>query len=425
MSIETRRHARQFSVALLSLSAIALYLFLISAQYSAARLSGSTRERNLVWAARLDPFNAEFRNNIGRFQLLVRQSPSSAIPWLQTATALNPNHAAYWLDSAVAQELAGDFASEQKSLASTVAADPRSAAIAWEVANRYLAAGSVNEALREYRRVMENDPHLAPQAIQICWRVRPDIEGLLRSVIPVNVNQPFLSFLISEDQPQAAARVWERIASLREPIRRQLLFEYLRYLFAEHDGLQARRVWQQAAAVSGLAAYQPSDDNLLVDGDFSLDVLNGGFDWTYHKTPGVSLALDPINGYSGARSLRIFFEGPGIVDAGIQQIVSVEPNTQYQFSAYYKAEEMEGAGGARFAIQDAYSDSNFFLSEDLHDAEYWTQVNGAFMTKADTHLVTVRILRVPGGSPIRGRLWIDDLKLVTTSGVDSLQKDHS
>src|SRR5581483_142039 len=232
-------------------------------------------------------------------------------------------------------------------------------------------------------------------------------------VMPRASDKAFLTFLIANHESGAAAKVWGRIASSRQQVEKPFLFEYLRYLFANHQSLQAVRVWQQAADLSGLAAYQPTDENLLVNGNFSLPVLDGGFDWTYQKSSAVMLALDPIETHSGPRSLRIFFEGAGIEDAGIRQIVAVEPNTEYMFSGYYKAEEMDGVGGPRIAIQDLYTQEPLFSSETLGDSDSWSQVTGMLTTGAETRLIVLRVARVPADNPIRGKLWIDDLKLVT------------
>src|SRR5581483_2582049 len=116
--------------------------------------------------------------------------------------------------------------------------------------------------------------------------------------------------------------------------------------------------------------------------------------------------------------------GQGIVDAGIRQVVPVDPDTQYVFSGYYKAAEMDGAGGPKFALQDLYTEAPLFMSDDLKDADFWTQVHGTFTTGPDTRLIVLRIARGPAGSPIRGKLWIDDLKLVTAGQLASLQKER-
>ena len=65
------------------------------------------------------------------------------------------------------------------------------------------------------------------------------------------------------------------------------LYEYVRYLISVHRPDAAMSAWERSADILGLSAYLPSDDNLVVNGDFSLDILNGGFDWTYTNRTGV------------------------------------------------------------------------------------------------------------------------------------------
>ena len=82
-----------------------------------------------------------------------------------------------------------------------------------------------------------------------------------------------------------------------------------------------------------MAAYQPSSENLLINGDFSLDILDGGFDWVHRDVRGASLALDPTEMHSSSRSLRITLDGPGITDAGSlfyrneEKLLAMSPDT--------------------------------------------------------------------------------------------------
>jgi len=104
-------------------------------------------------------------------------------------------------------------------------------------------------------------------------------------------------------------------------------------------------------------------------------------------------------------------------------MIPVEPNTSYEFSAFYKASDMDGAGGVRFALQDLYRETSFFMSDDLQDADFWKKISSSFVTGPETQMIVVRIARVPGRSPIRGKLWLDGLQVAPSAHVaDSERK---
>jgi len=407
--------ARKRQVAIASLAFAGTYLVLITLRFLAAHYSSSPEESSLIRAARLDSGNAAYAHNAGRFELLASSSPQMALPWLEKATRLNPHKADYWVDLALGQQAVGNTAAEREDLRQALAAAPRTPDIAWQAANLFLAQGSADDAMQAFRMVIENDPPLTSLAIQTCWKIQPDAQFLLDNVITPSADEPFLEFLASRNEHAAAAAVWQKMYSLQQPIRRAHLFEYVRSLIAHQQPEEASRVWRQAANMADLSAYQPSAENLLVNGDFSLEILDGGFDWMHQKARGVALALDPNESHSSARSLRIVLDGPGIEDAGIRQIVAVEPNTSYDFSGFYKASDMDGAGGTKFALQDLYRETTFYMSDELQNADFWKEVGGRFVTSPDTHTLVLRIARVPAGSPIRGKLWIDGLRLVASN----------
>ena len=89
----------------------------------------------------------------------------------------------------------------------------------------------------------------------------------------------------------------------------------------------------------------------------------------------------------------------------------MNPNTSYEFSSYFKAQALAGAGGLHFAVQDLYSAKTYFTGEDFTNVDFWKQITGSFTTDDNTKLVVLRIQRTPAGSPIKGRLWIDGVRL--------------
>lgn len=370
-------------------------------------------QASLERATRLDPWNAEYRNRLGRYYSMAALDPAAAIKPFRAAVELNPFSARYWFQLASAYQVLGDSSQQSLALEQAIHADPTTPDVAWEAANFYVVQGENEKALREFRVVLQNEPTLADPAIQLCWRLKPDVDVLLRDVVPQQSDAQiaFLSLLMRKEDTSGTAKVWSAMMANPQPFELRYVKAYLTFLLNHKDVDQARLVWQQAAPRFGLSAYLPSNRNLIVNGDFNLDVLNGGFDWQYEKQQSVTLTLDPSDFHSGHRSLMITFDGPGINDAGIRQFIAVQPNTSYDFSAYYKNGEMEGAGGPHFTIQDAYDRTIFYDSDELKEAGFWKSATGSFTTGADTKLLVLHVRRLPEGSPIRGKIWVDDFRL--------------
>jgi len=59
-----------------------------------------------------------------------------------------------------------------------------------------------------------------------------------------------------------------------------------------------------------------------------------------------------------------------------------------------------------------YNGAVYFTSDELKDADFWKQARGTFTTGPTTKMLMLRVQRVPPGSPIRGKLWIDDVRLI-------------
>ena len=260
--------------------------------------------------------------------------------------------------------------------------------VAWEAGNFYLVQGANEKALREFRVVIANDPSLGDAALQFCWRIEPDVDALLRDVMPARGDAyiGLLSLLEAKEQTAGTAKVWNALIQSGQPFEARQAYDYIHYSIQHKEVDEAVLVWKQAASRFGLASYLPSSANLVVNGSFNLNILNAGFDWQHEKQSGVNLSFDQTDFHSGRRSLLINFDGPGIVDAGIYQFVAVQPNTKYDFSAYYKNGEIEGAGGPHFSVQDMYTQAVYYESEELKDAGFWKSVDGEFTTGPDCKL---------------------------------------
>ena len=95
---------------------------------------------------------------------------------------------------------------------------------------------------------------------------------------------------------------------------------------------------------------------------------------------------------------------------GIYQLVALEPDTSYEFSAWVRTDNLLGVAGPRLAIQDAYGTDTFFRTDSLSGTTPWNELKAEFTTPHVASLGALRIT-VPGTTHVGGTLWITDLRL--------------
>src|ERR1700720_4493938 len=193
-------------------AALCLIYVLLAGRLFVASWFGERPElASLQRAARLDPGDADYRNHLGRYYALVSRDPAAALEPYRAAVQLNPHSARYWFDLASAYQVLGDVSNQTTALEHAIEADPTTPDVAWEAANLYLVQGQNEKALREFRVVMANDNSLTPAAVQFCWRINPDVDALLRDVIPHRSEDyiAFLEFLMSKQETAASTKVWD------------------------------------------------------------------------------------------------------------------------------------------------------------------------------------------------------------------------
>jgi alpha-L-arabinofuranosidase len=159
--------------------------------------------------------------------------------------------------------------------------------------------------------------------------------------------------------------------------------------------------------------------------DASQNILkNPGFEdsfdgWWYGGDPvGAVTRIDSATAHSGAKSLRIDFDGGEDLDYWhISQSIPVEPNTTYCLQGYLRVEGIRAFSSIRLAVQDGRPngwEKLYVSTADLYATQGWTPVSAAFTTLPDTGSVLVLATRsgMGGRFPIGGTVWVDDVALV-------------
>lgn len=383
----------------------------------------SSQPQGWLRAARLEPGNADYWFRLGQYQQLDFEPGDIplAIFYYRRAVQVDPHSADNWVALASAYEEADDRAEARQAFEAAKAAYPTSSQVAWRYGNFLLRQNRLPEAFREIRSSIAADPKLAGPAISRCLRASGDMQGTLDQILPaqVVVYLEALSFLVAEQEMDAAVAIWERLVKLRPPLEMRSALSLLERLIEQNRVDQAKRVWQQALVLSGWS-NSGSPAALVWDGGFEGDFVNGGFGWRRLPIAGASLDFDTTVAHSGARSLRVMFDGSANLDfAHLAQYVPVEPQTHYHFSAFLRTEKVSTNSGVCFVLFDPHHPAELSGSTScLVDTHSWIREDLDFTTGPQTRLIEIVLRRYPSqklDNKIRGTVWVDDVSVAAVS----------
>jgi tetratricopeptide (TPR) repeat protein len=402
----------RIGIAAFALVIFAFYVYAIYSVWRADWLRDHLDGGSLDASAQLQPWNAQTQWLLGRYSLNATQDYANALTFLQRATQLNPYEGRYWLDLAAARQVRGETKESQEALERALRAEPTSTEIAWETANFYLVQNDAGRALPLLRVALQHDPRYTVAAIDLSWRATRSVSQVVSQVLPT---QPapyfaFLKILTAQKQSSPANELWQNLMAQRLSFPVEEAFPYFDYLIQTQQIDQAKRVWTDLNKVH--PEMQDDDiSNLVRNGGFEREFLDGGFDWRSRQTASTTVFFDTNEFHRGTRALRIAFSGPAGSDMGVYEYVPVQPSTEYRFGAYVKTQDITTASGPRLAVEDSATGKVLATTDEFLETSGWSEHAAEFVTGADTHLVALRIVRIPGNFLIKGTLWLDDVQL--------------
>jgi hypothetical protein len=389
------------------------FLFWVQNHYRAIEASQKLSLEGLKTAARMEPANAEFHDMLGRFYLLVMQDTGNSVTEFEEATLRNPHSSRYWLDLASANGLAANSNAQRAALQRALVVDPKTPAVAWEAGNFFLLDGKTDAALRSFKTVIEYDPIGMRAALELSWRATHDAKTVLDRAMPPTyaAHLELLRILYEAKQTEQAMVAWRALAAFHDAFKLPDVMPFVEYLIQQRDIADAQQVWPTVARLSPSLAPSTSDGNLITNGGFDEEIIQGGFSWRLSTTATNNFQLDDREFHSGTASASFRFDGPGFTDFGFWQLVAVNPDQQYELLFTAKSQEIVTADGPRIMVDDAFTRSNLAKGPEWIGTHGWNEERLLFVTKHDTKLVRIYLGRANGGSLIRGKLWLDNIRM--------------
>ncbi|HKV61117.1 MAG TPA: hypothetical protein VJO16_04335 [Candidatus Acidoferrum sp.] len=343
----------------------------------------------------------------------------ASIESYEKAARLSPYDAHLWSDLGAAYDWAGRTNDATSAFERAIRLFPNSPEINWRFANFAFRTHRVPEGLQALRIVLAGGTPAHRDVFLLATRATHDNGAILEEMLPLQASTflDYLNFQSEKGNLVAAEQVWLRLLQLNLPFALRQAFPYLDAL------IQHREVSRLATAWSTLTERFPAQikprtnaPNLITNGEFKFDILNGGLDWRVIALDGATVSVDSQDSVEGSRALRIEFNGNHNLDyQHVFQYVLVQPNARYKFSGSLRANGITTDSGVRFQISDAFDAGKLSLSTgNVVGTIGWTRQQLEFETGVDTHLLIVRIARPPStkfDNQIDGTVWIDRVSL--------------
>jgi len=381
---------------------------------------GNTVKR-VATAVRWEPGNPDYWYLLGRYQQYNLEQPDSksAEASYQKAIALNPYDTDAWLDLATAYELDGDVQKGREAYVQAQKSYPTSADVSWRYGNFLLRQGEQRAAYSELRRAIEADPLRGAAAFSRAYRSNPDIEALLRDLLPPiqNVYVDVIHEALESQQLAVAKTVWNRLIQIHPHLRIDDTNRFAAQLLSAQEFTEARRVWDQGTDTMNLPPLLQAKSSVVWDPSFESGLNGYSFSWHYSSlVDGVSIGLDRSEKLSGKQSLRISFDGrhdPNL-DAACTLAV-VQPSTTYHFSGWVKTKELTSDKGIQFRLRDLDSNAPPVVTDQVLGTQPWTPLDQTWTAGPAAHRVLICASRDASSDStarISGSAWIDDVNLL-------------
>jgi len=371
-------------------------------------------------AAKWDAGNPQYPSALATLMRFYGDNPNPGpiVRLCETAVRLSPNDAHYWADLGAAYDWAGRPNDALHAFERARDLFPNSPDINWSLANFYIRAGRVDDGLRTLQKVLREGGIDDRQVFSLATHAAPDSDAVLNEVLPASA--PFLidylNFQSTAGNIDAAKAVWARLLESRQPFELHQAFPYLDALIHHKDLDAASQEWAELGGrFPGQIRERTSAGNLVTNGDFAFEILNGGFDWRVNPVQGATVSIQQAD--SDSAGLQIEFDGSRNLEyENVLQFVRVQPRTRYQFAAQIRGRGITTDSGPRFQVFDiADMAKPFAATENLVGTFDWSTETLNFQTAPETRLLVVRLAR-PASSKfdnkIAGTVWIRRVSLV-------------
>jgi hypothetical protein len=367
------------------------------AAYYFREVSPASVQKAIAW----DPGNPQYPATAANLIHLYGDNaePDLVIRWYETALRLSPFEAGYYVDLAQANDWAGRPSQAVMLFQRAQELFPNSPEINWKVANFRVRTGKTSEALPALKKVLFSGAINENQVFALISNARIDQGTVIDELLPADAHAfvDYLNFQVDRGDMAAAQQTWDHLLQLHTPFEIGAAFHYLDALIKSRDVERAMKTWSALVERFPLLLPSPaSSPNLVTNGDFRGDILNGGFDWRVIPVAGAVVTQETSDSGKNSRSLRIDFDGSqNLYYDSVVQFIATEPNTHYDFSAVLSSEGITTDNGVGLRVSDPYNSAELGSTDTLTGTAPQSEYKFSFTTSPQMRLLLLSVIRAP------------------------------
>jgi len=329
---------------------------------------------------------------------------------MEVAVSLRPRDDLLWLDLGMLRDSYGDTDSALIAFDHSVRLASHYGHPHWQRGNLLVRLGRYEEGFNDLRLAAASNRDFLPSLIDLAWGISREDAKLTEDLVQFQDDQARLAlsrFFARRRKNQEALQQFRKITT---PISEDARADLVRALIQSKAFLEAFEIWK-----TGSVSFNSA--NIIQDGGFEQELIleQSGFGWQAPKQDNVIFALDVNDPHSGARSLRITFDGYDNSAAVIAQLVLVKPERNYRVSFAVKTKDLVTGGLPTLKVVDASSEKVLSASQNFQSTTNdWTTMTVDFKTLPSSDAVFLRLERNACSSlpcPVFGHVWLDSFAI--------------
>jgi tetratricopeptide (TPR) repeat protein len=325
---------------------------------------------------------------------------------MEVAVSLRPRDDLLWLDVGMLRDGYGDTDSALVAFDHSVRLAPHYGHPHWQRGNLLVRLGRYNEGFADLRLAAASNRDFLPGLIDLAWGISREDAQLTEDLVQFQDDHARLALSRFFARRGKKVEALEQFRRITTPISEDARADLVRTLIQSKAFPDAFEIWKSGSA-------NMNSTGIIQDGGFEQELIldQSGFGWQAPKYDNVIFALDVNDPHSGARSLRITFEGYDNKASVLSQLFLVKPDRSYRVSFAVKTKDLVTGGLPALKIVDANTGQSLGSSPGFQSGTSgWTTFSIDFKTARASTAALIMLERNPCSTspcPIFGHVWLD------------------